>query len=202
MTKQKKGLLLVGLLVLWGILMFTQFSGESPQPGISFSPVGLSPQQAQTSEKSMDLAQVLEPGRQNVSFSNPRNIFAPLTFKKPAPPTPKRKPKPVVAKKTKPKPKLKKPPPPPGPSPGELAAQKARQQLNAYRFLGYIKKGGKSQAFLTKGKDIYIVRQGEVMDGRIHVNRIDPTNIVLSTKVKETGDHIEATIPLTKEKKG
>ncbi len=199
MTKQKKGFLLVGLLVLWGILMFTQFSGESPPPGISFSPVELSLQQVQTSEDSMDPAQILEPGRQNVSFSHSRNIFAPLTFKKPPPP-PKSNSKPVMAKP--PSHGVKKPPPPPGPSPGDLAAQRARQQLNAYQFLGYLKKGGKSQAFLTNGKDIYIVRQGEIMDGRIHVNRIDPTNIVLSTKVKETGAHIEATIPLTKEKQG
>jgi hypothetical protein len=200
MTNQKKGLLLGGLLVLWGILMFTQFSDESPQTGISVSPVEPSPQIVQSLSHSLDLAKVFEPARQAVSFSNPRNIFAPLTFKKPAPPPAKRKPKPVVAKT--PKPKDIKPPPPTGPTPGELAAQRARQQLNKYRFLGYLKKGGESQAFLTNGKDIYIVRQGEIMEGRIHVNRIDPTNIVLSTKVKETGDHIEATIPLTKEKKG
>lgn len=200
MTKQKKGFLLGGLLVLWGILMFTPFSDESPQTGTSVGPVVPSPQIVQTLSNSLDLAKVFESARQAVSFSNPRNIFAPLTFKKPAPPPPKRKPKPVVAKPLKPIPQ--KPPPPTGPSPGELAAQRARQQLNKYRFLGYLKKGGESQAFLTNGKDIYIVRQGEIMEGRIHVNRIHPTNIVLSTKVKETGDHIEATIPLTKEKKG
>ena len=200
MTKQKKGLLMVGLFLLWGILMFTQFSDDSPQTEFSLSPVGPSPQTVQPSSNRPDLAGALEPARQAVTFSDPRNIFAPLTFKKPAPPPPKRKPKPVVANPPKSKPK--KPPPPPGPSPGELAAQRARQQLNTYQFLGYLKKGGESQAFLTNGKDIYIVRQGEIMDGRIHVNRIDPTNIVLSTKVKETGDHIEATIPLTKDKKG
>ena len=200
MTNQKKAVLLGGLLVLWGILMFSPFSGESPQTGISVSPVGPSPEKVQTSSNPLILAEVLEPARQTVSFSNPRNIFAPLTFKKPASPPPKGKPRPAVAKTPKPVPQ--KPPPPPGPSPGELAAQRARQQLNKFRFLGYLKRGGESQAFLTNGKDIYIVRQGEIMEGRIHVNRIDPTTIVLSTKVKETGDQIEAIIPLTKEKKG
>ncbi len=200
MTKQKKAVLLGGLLVLWGILMFSPFSGESPQTGISVSPVVPSPEKVQTSSNPLILAEVLEPARQTVSFSNPRNIFAPLSFKKPAPPPPKEKPRPAVAKTPKPVPQ--KPPPPPGLSPGELAAQRARQQLNKYRFLGYLKRGGESQAFLTNGKDIYIVRQGEIMEGRIHVNRIDPTTILLSTKVKETGDQIEATIPLTKEKKG
>jgi len=200
MTKQKKGFLLGGLLVLWVLLMFTQFSEEPAQTGFSISPVEPSLQNVRPSSNSPDLAKVLEPARQNVSFSNPRNIFAPLTFKKPAPPPPKGKPKPGLA--NSPKLKREKPPPPSGPSPGELAAERARQLLNKYRFLGYLKKGGESQAFLTNGKDIYIVRQGEIMEGRILVNRIDPTNIVLSTKVKETGDQIEATIPLTKEKKG
>jgi len=200
MTKQKKGFLLGGLLVLWVLLMFTQFSEEPAQTGFSISPVEPSLQNVRPSSNSPDLAKVLEPARQNVSFSNPRNIFAPLTFKKPVTPPPKGKPKPVVANSSQPKPK--KPPPPSGPSPGELAAERARQLLNKYRFLGYLKKGGESQAFLTNGKDIYIVRQGEIMEGRILVNRIDPTNIVLSTKVKETGDQIEAIIPLTKEKKG
>ncbi len=200
MTNLQKGILLVGLLALWGILMFIQFSEESPQTGISLSPVVSPPKEAPTSGNTGDLANVLKPARQNVTFSKPRNIFAPLTFKTPLPPSPKGKPKPVVGKPPNRKPQ--KPPPPPGPSPGELAAQRARQQLNKYRFLGYLKKGGESQAFLTNGKDIYIVRQGEIMEGRIHVNRIDPTTIVLSTKVKETGDRIEATIPLTKENKG
>ena len=90
MTKQKKGFLLGGLFVLWGILMFTQFSGESPPSGVSFSPMGLSPQPGQTPEKPTDLAHVLNSGRLNVTFSNPRNIFAPLTWKTPKPPPPKR----------------------------------------------------------------------------------------------------------------
>ena len=200
MTKQQQGLLLGGLVVLWGFLMFSQFSEDTPTIELLGSPISPSPQTGQTSSASTKLTDMLKPARQTVAFSNPRNIFAPLVFEKPKPPPPKRKPKPVVAKPLKAIPK--KPPPPSGPSPAELAAQQARQQLNKYQFLGYLKKGGESQAFLTNGKDIYIVRQGEIMDGRIHVNRIDPTNIVLSTKIKETGDEIEATIPLTKDKKG
>ena len=204
MTKQRKWVLLGGLVLLWVILVFMQFSDESQQIGAPGRPVVPAPQLVQASSSaaspSLTLAEVNEPARQNVAFSNPRNIFAPLSFKKPAPPPSKAKAVPVI---TKPK-KLaqKKPPPPSGPSPGELAARRARQQLNKYQFLGYLQKGGESQAFLSNGQDIYIVRQGEIMEGRIHISKIDPSNIVLSTEVQETGAQIEATIPLTKEKKG
>ena len=199
MTKQKKWVLLGGLLFLWGLLLFTQFSDDSLQSGSLPSPVPARLQDTPLQSSSLAMADVLKPARQSVSFSNPRNIFAPLSFPKPAPPPPKPTPPPAVAQSPK---RIQPKSPPPGPSPGELAAQQARQQLNKYRFLGYLKKGGESQAFLSNGKDIYIVRQGEIMEGRIQINKIDPTNIVLSTKVKETGVRIEATIPLTKDQKG
>ena len=135
------------------------------------------------------------------NFSKPRNIFSPLNSQKSGlrqvakapPPKPSSRPS-AIARRP--------PASPPGPSPGALAAQRARQQLNQYRFLGYLKKGGESQAFLTNGEAIYIVKQGETLEGRIHIHKIDPTTIVLSTKVRETGDNIEATIPLTKEQQG
>lgn len=94
------------------------------------------------------------------------------------------------------------PPPPPGPSAAELAGQRARQQLNQFRFLGYLTKGGESQAFLTNGQAIYIVKQGEMLEGRVQVHRIEPETVILSTKVWETGNHIQATIPLTPDTRG
>lgn len=91
-----------------------------------------------------------------------------------------------------------------GPSPAELVAQRARQQLNQYRFLGYLTKGGESQAFLsTKNSEaVYIVKQGEKVEGAVQVRAIEPTAVVLSMRVRETGASIEETIPLTKEKDG
>jgi Tfp pilus assembly protein PilP len=98
------------------------------------------------------------------------------------------------------------PPPPPslpsGPSAEELAGQRARQQLNQFKFLGYLTKGGESQAFLTNGQAIYIVKQGEILEGRVQVNKIEPETVVLSTQVWETGNHIQATIPLTPDTRG
>ncbi|MGH7164706.1 MAG: hypothetical protein ACREIS_04175, partial [Nitrospiraceae bacterium] len=76
----------------------------------------------------------------------------------------------------------------------ELAAQQARQLMSQYRFLGYLTQGGESKAFLSKGKDIFVVRPGETVDGRIQITSIDATSV----KLKETGTSLETTIPLTK----
>ena len=91
---------------------------------------------------------------------------------------------------------------PPGPTAEELAGQRARQQLNQFKFLGYLTKGGESQAFLTNGQAIYIVKQGEILEGRVQVNKIEPDTVILSTQVRETGNHIQATIPLTPDTRG
>ena len=206
MTKSKQKQFLIGLGVVWVLVLLTQVSDDSDQtvPPRTSQFGGASSQISATSSSPnpLELADVLEHPRQSVTLAKPRNIFNPLNLKKPissgqiaiAPKTPV----PVT-------PKVKEPPPPPirqGPSPEELAAQRARQQLNQYRFLGYLKKGGESQAFLTNGQAIYIVKQGETVEGRIHINKIDPTNIILSTKIRETGGHVEATIPLTKKQQG
>ena len=204
MTKLKKSQLLIVLGVFWVIILLVQFSDDSEHTVASSNQVGsvaLPTPSSSVSQSSLTLADVLKHPRQKVAFSKPRNIFAPLNSKKPVlrhvskapPPKPSSRPS-AIARRP--------PAPPPGPSPGELAAQRARQQLNQYRFLGYLKKGGESQAFLTNGQAIYIVKQGETLEGRIHIHKIDPTTIVLSTKVRETGDNVEATIPLTKEQQG
>ncbi|MBA3968427.1 MAG: hypothetical protein H0X47_22165, partial [Nitrospirales bacterium] len=93
-------------------------------------------------------------------------------------------------------------PPPPGPSFADLAGQRAQEQLNQFRFLGYLTKGGESQAFLTNGQAIYIVKQGEMLEGRVQVHKIEPETVVLSTQVLETGSHVQATIPLTPDTSG
>ena len=203
MTKFKKSQLLIVLGVVWVIILLVQFSDDSEHTVASSTQVAtVTPTPASAmSHPSLTLADVLKHPRQKVALSTPRNIFAPLNSKKPvlrqvskAPP--RKAPSRSSALTQRP------PASPPGPSPGELAAQRARQQLNQYRFLGYLKKGGESQAFLTNGEAIYIVKQGETLEGRIHIHKIDPTTIVLSTKVRETGDNVEATIPLTKEQQG
>lgn len=98
------------------------------------------------------------------------------------------------------------PPTPPGPTPEELAEQAARQQeelklkqvreqMGQYRYLGYLNQQGVHKAFVGKGKDIYIIRSGDKLDGKFLVASIDPTSV----KLKEPISSLEITLDLTKE---
>jgi len=193
MTNQQKGLVLVGLFVAWGGLSVYQMSDSSESSSTDNSSTLQQTNSRLPSVKDLSLDQSFPNSRQIVAFSQPRNIFAPLGLQK------------VVAKQKTPittpsRPTIAPPSPvPPGPSPSDLAAQRARQQLNKFRFLGYLTKGGESQAFLTNGQAIYIVKQGEMMEGQVQVNKIEPETIVLSTQILETGNQVQATIPLTPE---
>ena len=77
----------------------------------------------------------------------------------------------------------------------ELAAQQSRQLLAKYRFLGYLTQGGEPRAFLGKGNELYIVRTGETVEGRIQVKGIDATSV----KLLDATTSLETTLPLTKE---
>jgi len=194
MTNQQKGFVLIGLFVAWGGMMVYQMTDDSESVGNDPSaPIGQT-HSTLPSVHDLSLGAAFPNSRQTVTFSQPRNIFAPFRSQR------------IVAKQERPKvsqasPVIAPPPPaaPPGPSPGELAAQRARQQLNKFRFLGYLTKGGESQAFITNGQAIYIVKQGEMLEGQVQVNKIEPETIVLSTKIWETGNQVQATIPLTPE---
>lgn len=202
MSNQRKLMVLLGLLALWGGLIVWQ-SEEGVLPLMvenAHIEAGGSPIGETAGSQTDGLFEKLMPMEQpkgQITLASPRNIFAPLAWHSP-------RPKPVKEAKTaKPQTPSRPPAPPPqqtnaprGPSASELAAQRARQQLRQYRFLGYLTKGGESQAFLTNGQAIYIVKQGELMDGRIHVRKIEPTTVVLSMTVSETGDQVEASIPL------
>lgn len=210
MTNQRKLSLLLGLLVLWGILIVLEAGDESSSPRDSSgsltqrSDSGVSTREIHAPPIVTMLSPIENP-KGRVTLAKPRNVFAPLRWETPrstararASQTPKPKPQPIQqTAKTQAQPVQ-----PEGPSPSELAAQRARQQLRQYRFLGYLTKGGVSQAFLTNGQAIYIVKQGERMDGRIHVRKIEPTTVTLSMTIGETGDQVEASIPLVVDQSG
>jgi Tfp pilus assembly protein PilP len=193
MTNQQKGFVLIGLFVAWGGMMAYQMADDPESGGNNPSAPGAQAHSTLPSVHDLSLEATFPNSRQTVTFTQPRNIFAPFGSPR------------MVAKQERPKasqpsPVIATPPPaPPGPSPGELAAQRARQQLNQFRFLGYLTKGGVSQAFITNGQAIYIVKQGEMLEGQVQVNKIEPETIVLSTKIWETGNQVQATIPLTPE---
>ncbi|MDR4461733.1 MAG: hypothetical protein MRJ67_14640 [Nitrospirales bacterium] len=197
MTNQRKWLVLGGLLLAWGMVTVFQMwdSGQTdPMPYSDTSGSPLPPL------KDLELDPEFPNPRQTAKFSQPRNIFAPLgtaqvARQEKAPPSIPRLPK------ASPSPSPP-PPPPPGPSFADLAGQRAREQLNQFRFLGYLTKGGESQAFLTNGQAIYIVKQGEILEGRVQVHKIEPETVLLSTQVLETGSRVQATIPLTPDTSG
>jgi len=131
--------------------------------------------------------------RADKAFTTPKNIFAPLPTEKVAgAPTHAKRPKPVPS----PAPAVAAPAVPPPPSPEELAAQAARQELAQFRYLGYLSRGGKEEAFLSKGKELYIVRNDELIEQRVLVKNVTATDVTL----QEPRSRVERTVPLVEGK--
>jgi hypothetical protein len=118
------------------------------------------------------------------TFATPRNIFAPLRGEEPIS---------QVAQGGPPVPISPAIPPPPAPTPEEVARQAGMQELAQYRYLGYLIRGGRDQAFLSKGNDLHIVKPGETIDQRILIKAITPAGVTL----QETGSQVEQTVTLT-----
>lgn len=203
--------LLLGLGGLWCVLILMRFLTAEPPQEVPLQFVSGRP-----ATKTLVAAGVSDPWQvkhvimqaREMSEVPKKNIFAPLGESMavgattvmaarakrvtPAPP-----PTPVVAEV---------PPPPPGPTPQELAEQAARQQeelklkqlreqMGQYRYLGYLSQQGVQKAFVGKGKDIYIIRKGDKLDGKFLVASIDPATV----KLKEPTTSLETSIELTKE---
>ena len=91
---------------------------------------------------------------------------------------------------------------PPPPSPEELARQQEalrlqqlREQMAQYRYLGYVNQNGVQKAFLGKGREIYILREGETLDGKFLVAAIDAATV----KLIDGESKLETTLKLKKE---
>lgn len=105
------------------------------------------------------------------------------------------------------------PPAPPPPTPEELArqqealaAQAAQQQeqlrrkqlqeqMGQYRYLGYVNQNGVQKAFLGKGREIYIIRLGDTLEGRFQVVVIEATTV----KLLDADSKLETILKLKKE---
>ncbi len=92
---------------------------------------------------------------------------------------------------------------PPSPSPEELAAQaererqalqvkQAREQMAQYRYVGYLNQNGERKGFVGKGHEIYIVRQGDTLDGRFLVATLDANAVTL----RDAAQNLETTLQL------
>lgn len=207
MTQRVKILLLVGLLLIGGTQVY--FSGLEPDDSnivaVHQTPGQTAPLRS-TPNPQTSIAFSLPSSKELVKLATPRNIFAPLKAPLPPkknkpvsrrPPAPK-KPNPPVAEKPIPP----KPVQPTGPTPEQLARRQAEQEMNQYRFLGYLERGGIQHVFLSNGQALYIVKQGETVEGAIKLKTIMDTSVVLSKALTGTGTTVEATLPLTKDGKG
>ena len=134
---------------------------------------------------------LLEAGQRQAgrAFVSPKNIFAALPSDELT--------KKVTAARQKHAAASPAAPPPPGPTPEELAAQAAQAELAQFRYLGYLSRQGRNEAFLSKGKELHIVRPGETIEQRVLVKTITPTTVVL----QEPHTQVEKTVSLTGEGK-
>jgi hypothetical protein len=61
----------------------------------------------------------------------------------------------------------------------ELALQAGRQELAQFRYLGYLSRAGRDEAFLAKGNVLHIAKTGETIEQRIFVKAISPSGVTL-----------------------
>ena len=207
MTRRVKILLLVGLLLIWGTQVF--FSGLEPDDSdiVATQPEsGQAPTAGSSQGPHASIVFSMPAAKESVKLATPRNIFAPLTSeftpkkdkppsRRPSPPT---KPQPPVAMKSIPP----KPVPPAGPTPEQLARRQAEQEMNKYHFLGYLERAGEQHVFLSNGQALYIVKQGETVEGAIKLKSIMDTSVVLSKSLNGMDATVEATLQLIQDGKG
>jgi hypothetical protein len=72
---------------------------------------------------------------------------------------------------------------------GKLKAQAAQ-----YRLIGLSDGGGVKQAFVEKGSDIYVVKQGDTLDGLFMVSIIELAGV----KIRDAEFNVEYTMPIQK----
>jgi hypothetical protein len=220
MTNRTKWNLLGGLLLLWiAVITFRVVAGPEPQrvPLKYVSGQGVARETAPgESGRPQGVQLTRAPAAAGMTFKMPKNIFAPLDLR-----TDEEKAAAAQARLLAARKKSEQvaaaaapaPPAPPPPTPEELAAkeaqrqaelarqqkeqaiQQARSAMSKYRFLGYLTRNGAPQAFLGKGSEIYIVKTGETVEGRIQVTTIDATTVKLTEQTTST----ETSLPLVKE---
>lgn len=85
-----------------------------------------------------------------------------------------------VVVKAAPKPKIPElPPAPPPKTPEQIAEETARVELSQIRLVGVVFRGGNGEAFLVKGDQTYMVRQGEKVGDRFMVESIQTDAVAL-----------------------
>ncbi len=198
MTRRSQWLALFLLLGVWaGVAIWVIAAAPEPQrvplvyvTGKADRTKASRPQSGTGLKVNLDLLTAAR-RRAEEAFVAPKNIFAPLPTEKVVPTRAKR-----PAPAPPPAPAVAAPAVPPPPSPEELAAQAARQELAQFRYLGYLSRDGNEQAFLSKGKELYIVRSDEIIEQRVRVKSVTPTGVTL----QEPRSQVERMVPLVEGK--
>lgn len=206
MTERAKWGLLAALGVSWLAVIFLRVMTAPEPQQVPLTFVSGRPAAQTRDPEGTETSLVIKPitvQARKLSHTPKKNIFAPLdtpTSHEPGSRPKARKPAVSTVVKVEPTPSG-----PPPPSPEEVAAEEARrqhelklkqvrEQMAQYRYLGYLTRDGERQAFLTKGREIYIIRLGETLEGKFLVASIESTEV----KLREAATNLEATLSLTK----
>lgn len=189
---QKKWFL-IGLLVLWGAILFHRvLLSEGPQR----APLKYVKGAVQTASKEGGNASIKIQTELLNQAPPPlpaevKNIFAPIPPPKPpAPPPVSRPPLPP------PTPETGLPPPPvvTGPTPEELALARARADLAEIRYLGFLDRGnGKQEGFFSRRQETVIGEKGNLLFSRFLIRELSSSVAVLADK----DTHAEVTLQLS-----
>jgi hypothetical protein len=208
MTKRTKGWLAVFLCATWSALViFEVMSQPSPERvplKFKSGPVqDIAEKHAHESDNPFTV-RLARAKTHELPHLPSHNIFAPIDTPSPeatirqmnihtvsgqAKPSQSPSPAPIVAE------------PPASPSEQEIAAQRAAQQtemarletmreLGAFRFLGFLDQNGVAQAFLARGNELYVVANGDSVDGRYVITALDTSSV----KIRATSTGVETII--------
>jgi hypothetical protein len=67
--------------------------------------------------------------------------------------------------------------------------------MGQYRYLEYVNQNGVNKAFLGKGREIYILQEGDTLEGKFQVSLIQATIV----KLFDATSKLETTLKITKE---
>ena len=194
MSRREKTLLLVGfVLILCSLAILEWLEPTEPQRADPQLHDGKAMNKSPFPQSGFALN--ISESKRTMTLKNPRNIFAPLK----RPEVPKKAQAPPNRPSLPPSPVQPTPSQPTGPSPAELAARQAKEEMQQYKFLGYLTKKGVRQGFLSKGQEIYIVKHGERFKDDLQVKSIGPMAVVLSKHIEQAGTTVETTLPLTQD---
>ena len=202
MSPRIKWMGLSGLLALWMAMVYVNVLTAPPQREV---PLKYKSGQVATAKQDDGTTEVwevrsLKPKVKDLPVTPTKNLFAGTTGSRPqnveARNVARRKKEHAIVAEAP------APTTPPPPSPEELARQQEalrlqqlREQMAQYRYLGYVNQNGVQKAFLGKGREIYILKEGEMLDGTFQVVLIEATSV----KLLDADSKLEQTLKLKKE---